>query len=264
MLSSVCAISRRALIVASAAVLTLSTLPAAAATSLEELLELNARAWGGEKELLTQTYGPDGVHSATFYDRTHVYEGADAIAAVAGGGFGLPEAIGPRIEIPAPDGEYRWADFISLGGGSACLWHVADLQIVRHDCILPERSFDALSSGGLADGSRSAEIDELMERLDAAWDGADMALLEAVYAPDAVHSARYLNTTRTYEGPQEIYAVAGGGGEIGRIGPRVEFETPEGQLLWAEVATVAGGTVCLYRAVEGMITRHDCILPISM
>ena len=85
-----------------------------------------------------------------------------------------------------------------------------------------------------------------------------------MYAPDAVHSARFLNTTRTYEGPAEIASVALMPGTVEQIGPRVEFESPEGQLLWAEVSDVAGGTVCLFRAVDGMVTRHDCVLPISM
>ena len=155
MLSSIRAISRRALIVASAGVLALSTLPAAAADSLEELLELNARAWSGEQQLLAETYGSEGTHSATFYDRTRVYVGADAIAPIASLGRGAPQTIGPRIEIPAADGDYRWADFYGMGGGAACLWHVEELQIARHDCILPAKSFDALPARAALRSTRS-------------------------------------------------------------------------------------------------------------
>ena len=42
----------------------------------------------------------------------------------------------------------------------------------------------------------------------------------------------------------------------------VDFAAPEGELAWAAVSAIAGGTVCLFRAVDGMITRHDCVLPI--
>jgi hypothetical protein len=264
MLSSVRAITRRALIVASAGVLALSTLPAAAADSLDELVALNARAWSGEPELLAEVYGSEGVHSATFYDGSNVYTGADEIAAVAGSSFGPPQRIGPQIEVPATEGEYRWADFYGMGGGTACLWRVADDMIVRHDCLLSEKRMDSRPVAELSDGSRSAEIDEVLERLDPSW-GPESSLeaLAAVYAPDAVHSARFLNTTRSYEGPAEIMAVASGGGTISQIGPRMEFATPEGELAWAQVSDVAGGTVCLFRAVDGMITRHDCLLPIS-
>lgn len=264
MLSSMRAITRRALIVASAGVLALSTLPASAADSFEQLLAVNERAWSGETELLSEVYGSEGVHSATFYDGSNVYTGADEIAAVAGRSYGLPQKIGPQIEIPATEGEYRWADFYGLGGGMACLWRVADDMIVRHDCLLSEKRMDSRPTAELSDGSRSAEIDEVLERLDPSWGPeSSLEVLAAVYAPDAVHSARFLNTTRTYEGPEEIMAVASAGGSISQIGPRVEFATPEGELAWAQVSDVAGGTVCLFRAVNGMITRHDCLLPIS-
>ena len=263
MLSSVRAITRRAIIFAAAGVLALSTIPAAAADTLEELMALNERAWSGETELLAEVYGPDGVHSATFYDRTNVYTGPDEIKRVIIG-TRAPTAIGPRVQIPAADGEYRWVDFYAMGGGTACLWHVADGQIARHDCLLSENSASARPGAPEADGSTSAAIDEVMERLDAAWGpGSTIEALEAVYAPDAVHSARYLNGTRTYEGPAEIRWVSSGSSDITQIGPRMEFEAPEGELAWAEVADVGGGTVCIFRAVDGLITRHDCVLPIS-
>jgi|GEM_PF-3731341 len=262
MLSSVRAISRRALILASAGVLALSTLPAAAAVPLDDLLELNARAWSGEPELLAEVYAPDGVHSATFYDRTNVYEGPGEIVRIVG--YGRPESVAPRIDIPAADGEYRWADFLSLAGGSACLWRAVDGQITRQDCLLAEKSYDSRSLAGPADADTSAAIDELVARLDGTWGpGATVEGLAEVYAPDAVHSARFLNQTKHYVGPEEIIRIARGATTIEQIGPRVDFEAPEGELAWAQVSSVAGGTVCLFRAVEGMITRHDCVLPIA-
>ena len=262
MLSSVHAITRRALVFAGAAVLTLSTLPAAAADSQDELIELAARAWAGETDLLAEVYAPDGVHTATFYDLTREYVGPDEIAKVVGQGD--INQITPRVDIPAPEGEWRWADFIDLAGGSTCLWRAVDGQIVRHDCLVPETSMDSRPRAGLADGSSSTAIDEIAERLEQAW-GSDGSLeaLEAVYAPDAVHSARFMNKTKRYEGPGEIARVALRPGSVGQIGQRVEYEAPEGELAWASVATVGGGAVCLFRARDGMVIRHDCVVPVA-
>ncbi len=262
MLSSVRAITRRALVFASAAVLMLSTLPAAAADSQDELIELAARAWAGETDLLAEVYAADGVHTATFYDLTREYTGPDEIAAVAGSG-GINQ-IAPRVDIPAPEGEWRWADFIDLAGGSTCLWRAIDGQVVRHDCLVPEGGADSRPRASLADGSTSAAIDEIAERLEQAW-GADGSLeaLEAVYAPDAVHSARFLNKTRRYEGPEEIAQVALLPIPVEQIGSRVEYEAPEGELAWAAVSDIAGGSVCLFRARDGMVIRHDCVLPVA-
>jgi hypothetical protein len=263
MLSSVGAIIRRALLATLVAVLGLSTVAGAATSTLDELVALNLRAWSGEPELLAETYAPEGVHTATFYDRTNEYVGPDRIAVVAGSGGG-PEMIGPRIDIKLDEGDWRWASFVSLAGGTACLWHAVDGQIVRHDCMVPEMSYQSRPAAGVTtDADTLAAIAELDARLNAAWGrGSSLEALEAVYAPDAVHMARYLDTTRTYTGPAEIARVALYGGSIEEIGDTVAFEAPPGELAWAGVATVAGGSVCLFHAVDGMVTRHDCVLPI--
>lgn len=272
MLSSVRAIARRALVGASVVALALSTLPAlvaaqddaeaaAAPISLDELTALNLQAWNErDADLVRELYAPDAVHTATFYDRTREHEGVEAIVRVALYGGIAP--VAPRTDIPAADGEYRWAGFTSPAGGTACLWRAVDGQITRQDCVLPENSTDSRPRAGAAEVSHAVEIDEIMERLGQAWSGRDIALLEAVYAPDAVHSARSRSTTRRYEGPEEIARVTRGSAPE-QIGPLVEFEAPEGELAWAQVSDVMGGTVCLYRARDGMIARHDCVLPVA-
>jgi hypothetical protein len=260
MLSSVRAFARRALVGACAGVLVLGAVPAAASDSLDELIELNLRAWAGETELLDHVYAPDGAHTATFYDRTRIYEGPEQIAEVAGSGGINP--IGPRILIPAADGEWRWVSFVDLAGGTACLWRASGGLVVRHDCVLPEMSYDSRPHAGLADEDASSEIDEITDRLSEAWQTGTPEALAAAYAPDAVHSARSINATRRYEGPDEIAAVAGSA--IEQIGDRVDFEAPEGELAWAQVVNIAGGSVCLFRARDGMVIRHDCVLPIAM
>ena len=261
MSSTMRAIATRAIAISSAAVLAIAT--AASAATSEELQELSLRAWNGEPELLSEVYAADGVHTATFYDRTNEYVGPEGIAMVAG--RGTIEPIGPLVEIPATDGELRWAGFAGLGGGTACLFHAADDRIVRHDCVLPERSYDSRAPVGQADAEASAAIDEITGRLSASW-GTDTTVerLGEVYAPDAIHTARYQSRTRSYTGPEEILQVArlrSSSPEL--IGERVDFEAPDGELAWASVADVMGGSVCLFRAVDGMITRHDCVLPVS-
>jgi len=263
MLASAGTVTRRALFATLVAVLGLSTVAAAAASTLDELVALNQRAWSGEPELLAETYAPEGVHTATFYDRTNEYVGPDHVAAVTGSGGG-PEMIGPRIDIKLDEGDWRWASFVSLGGGSACLWHAVDGQIVRHDCMVPEMSYQRRPAAGVTtDPDTLAAIAELEARLGGAW-GRESSLeaLEAVYAPDAVHTTRSLDTTRTYTGPAEIAKVALLGSSIEPIADLVAFEAPPGELAWAEVDDLAGGTVCLFHAVDGLVTRHDCLLPI--
>jgi hypothetical protein len=234
--------------------------PLPAATSIDELVGRHLRAWSGEPELLSEVYAPDGVHTATFYDRTTEYTGPDEIDRVAGAAS--VEVIGPRIDIPATDGEWRWASFTTLGGGTACLWRAVDGQLVRHDCIVPKVYAGTAPAGTLADAEASAAIDAVVERLRAAWaPDTTVERLAEVYAPDAIHTARYLNTTRVYEGPEEIRSI------IRNDSPeslgRVDFAAPEGELAWAGVSEIAGGSVCHFRAVDGMITRHDCVLPIK-
>ncbi|MEX1344561.1 MAG: hypothetical protein AB1Z63_07820 [Candidatus Limnocylindrales bacterium] len=259
MSSTIREFATRAGAIGAGAVLALAS--TATAATAEELQELNLRAWDGETELLSEVYAPDGVHTATFYDRTNEYVGLPQIAAVAG--FGGVDPIGPRIDLPAAEGELRWASFHRLGGGSACLFHAVDDRIVRHDCVLPERSNGGRAPAGLADAEASAAIDAVVERLDAAWaPGTTAERLAEVYAPDAVHSARYLDRTRSYEGPEEIRTIVRGDSPE-RIGGRVDFEAAEDELAWAGVFDAAGGAVCLFRAVDGMITRHDCVLPIN-
>jgi hypothetical protein len=244
-----------------AAALSLGT-TAMAASSLDELNELNLRAWNGEPELLDQVYAPDGVHTATYYDITTEFPGPDRIASVAG--HGIIEQIGPRIDISVTEGDWRWASFASLAGGTACLFRAVDGLIVRHDCVLPKGVHEHRSSVGLADAEASAEIDAIMERLSESWGtGSSVEALAEVYAPDAVHRARFLNTTKSYTGPEEIYRVAGYPGAVEPIGERVDFEAPAGELAWAGVSDVAGGSVCLFHAVDGLVTRHDCVLPIA-
>lgn len=260
MTTAVRVIASRTIALTTAAVLGLGTTAMAVPGSIDELSELNLRAWAGETELLDQVYAPDGVHTATYYDFTTEFPGPDRIASLVGTKI---ELIGPRIEIPSAEGEWRWASFASLAGGTACLFRAVDGLVTRHDCVLPKGVHEHRSTVGLADAETSAAIDEVVERLSGTWGaGTSVERLGEAYAPEAVHTARYLNTTRSYTGLEQILSVAMRGAGVDQIGERVDFEAPEGELAWAQVVDVAGGSVCLFRAVDGLVTRHDCVLPI--
>ena len=245
-----------------AAALVLSALPAAAASTLDELIALNTQAWAGEPELLDQTYAQDGTHTATFWDVTTEYVGPAAIAPLADLGWVVP--TGPRIDLPAAEGEWRWVDFATLAGGTACLWHAVDGRIARHDCLVPEESRDSKERAEATDDAAVlASVEDLTHRLNAAWRSDTTAdVLGEIYAPDAVHSARFLDRSRSYEGPAGIVAVASQGLPMAQVGDLTAFEAPEGELAWAQVVDLAGGSVCLFRAVDGMVTRHDCLVPV--
>ena len=244
-----------------AGTLVLVSVSAGATTTLDELTTKLEQAWGGQTQLLAEVYASDGVHTATFHDKTNTYQGPEAIEPLAGLGWG--DVVGPRIELPAADGQLRWVSFGSLAGGTACLWHAVDGLVERHDCVVPGKSSERNPRAGVDEGAPSAMLQEVLSRLAGSW-GSDSSVerLAEIYAPDAVHSARFLDATRTYTGPEEIIRVARAPVTIKGIGAIIEFEAPEGELAWAEVENLAGGTVCLFRAVDGMITRHDCVLPI--
>jgi len=106
----------------------------------EAISTLNERGWRGDVTALEQVASADIVHKVA-YDNTDVtHVGIDKYRSVAS--LDLPlESQMPSIDLPAPQGELRWADFSSIGGGTLCVFWAADEQIVRHDCIVPTRSY---------------------------------------------------------------------------------------------------------------------------
>jgi hypothetical protein len=140
---------------------------------------------------------------------------------------------------------------------------------VRHDCFVPEDSYqDRPSAEVTTDPDTLVAVDELLGRLGAAWGpGTSLETLEAVYAPDAVDTARYLDGTLSHVGPEGILQVARLGGSPSQIGEPVVFSVPgmaAGELAWATAADVADGTICLFHARDGLMDRHDCVLPVAI
>ena len=48
-------------------------------------------------------------------------------------------------DLHAPEGELRWADFSSVGGGTLCVFWAREGQVARHDCVVPGYTPEFLS-----------------------------------------------------------------------------------------------------------------------
>ncbi len=107
----------------------------------EAISTLIAQGWRGDPEALEQAASADIIHKVAFDNTGVTHIGIDKYRSVASQDLPPPEPQMPNIDLPAPQGELRWADFSSVGGGSLCVFWAADEQIVRHDCIVPTRGY---------------------------------------------------------------------------------------------------------------------------
>ena len=91
----------------------------------------------------------------------------------------------------------------------------------------------------------------------------DTAALEELFAVDAIHTAVDLDSVRVYRGIDAIksLATASCGFRFTRFGPVIEFEAPEGQLLWTSVTNLSGKMVpCSWWARDGKIQFQQCLI----
>ncbi len=107
----------------------------------EAITALNYRGWRGDREALDEAASVDIIHKVAFNNTDVTHVGVDKYWSVASLGLAPVETQMPDVDLPAPEGELRWANFSSVGGGSLCVFWAADDQIVRHDCIVPTRSY---------------------------------------------------------------------------------------------------------------------------
>ncbi|HSM34206.1 MAG TPA: hypothetical protein VK987_08945 [Anaerolineae bacterium] len=107
----------------------------------EAISTLNNQGWRGDLEALEQAASADIIHKVA-YDNTDVtHVGIGKYRSIASLDLPPVEKQMPDIDLPAPQGELRWANFGSVGGGTLCVFWAAGEQIVRHDCIVPTRSY---------------------------------------------------------------------------------------------------------------------------
>lgn len=154
---------------------------------------------------------------------------------------------------PAAGGATRLA-------GSACVLWIADDRIRLHDCVLPT-SLESEEWPELAmpDASTNAEREALAsafyERLPASSPGA----LEASVSPEVRHHVLSTNQVYTLEGLDEYGSVMSLGRTTNELD--VGLPAPPGELRWANFSHIGSGSLCVFWASDGHITRHDCIVP---
>ena len=78
-------------------------------------------------------------------------------------------------------------------------------------------------------------------------------------ALDVTHHVLSTNQVYTLEGITEYRTVMSLGGTTTLID--VDLPAPEGEVRWANFSRVGTGTLCVFWARDGLITRHDCVMP---
>ena len=98
----------------------------------EAITALNYRGWRGDREALDEAASVDIIHKVAFNNTDVTHVGVDKYWSVASLGLAPVETQMPDVDLPAPEGELRWADFSSVGGGSLCVfWAAAQLHPPR-------------------------------------------------------------------------------------------------------------------------------------
>jgi hypothetical protein len=124
----------------------------------------------------------------------------------------------------------------------------------------------AMRPAGTGLGAPGAEVpavtaESLSELVLKAWNTMDRTAFEEAYAPDAVHSIIYYDTVVRFEGLEAIYDLAWvDHPEIKALAPPIELPAEPGELRWAWAVRLANGIVCVMKAVDGKVVRHDCVV----
>ena len=144
--------------------------------------------------------------------------------------------------------------------GSACVLWIADDLIRLHDCVVPtsleSKEWPALAMpDASAEADREAVANAFYERIPSAGPAA----LEAMVSPDVRHHVLSTNQVYTLEGLAEYGSVMSFGQPTIEID--VGLPAPQGELRWANFSSVGSGSLCVFWASDGHITRHDCIVP---
>jgi len=107
----------------------------------EALETLVVEGWRGDREVFERVISPDIIHKVAYNNHDVTHRGIDLYWSIASQSVVPPKALDPNLDLPAPDGELRWTNFSDVGGGALCTFWAADGQVVRHDCVVPTRSY---------------------------------------------------------------------------------------------------------------------------
>jgi hypothetical protein len=214
-----------------------------------------------------EVYADDAVHTVLWQDKVERVCGADAIwqriqassSVDPGDMIRLPDVLlGPRAHAR------RYLGVSQNLGGIACVFWIEDDRIIRHDCILPTDSTDPRTPDFPSATPGSIEQREAIRQdFVPGWAEADVELIERTVSPKIVHHVAMDNHSYTLAGIPAYLSVMGGG-TPGELAPPVALPAPEGETRWTDFSTVGGGSLCTFWARDGLIARHDCIVPASM
>ena len=240
----------------------------AVAPSDQALFEGLATLWAGDETDLATTqevYADDAVHDVLWLDDEEVISGNFAIWSRMRGSDVVDQTEKSAIRlVDSFSGAHRYllvsaAEGSSLDGTACVIW-MEEEQISRHDCILP-LSIESVEPVPMVapDSSTSAEREALATAFSTATSARDREAVERVVSADVVHHVLSTNQVYTLEGIDEYSRVMSLGGPLMQI--NVDLPAPVGELRWANFSSVGDGSLCVFWARDGLITRHDCIMP---
>ncbi|MGD8485804.1 MAG: hypothetical protein PVG27_00455 [Chloroflexota bacterium] len=128
--------------------------PAAAAARRALTAVLYEASAAGDVLTLGDVIAPDVLHHVQSESQEYTVEGFDDWVGVM---TGSPITTYADIDLPAPEGELRWANFSSVGGGSLCLFYAREGKVFRQDCVVPvftSMLFEADPAAGEGDAAR--------------------------------------------------------------------------------------------------------------
>lgn len=223
--------------------------------------------WSGERSSFAdvrEIYAEDAVHTALWQDRVdrvigpqRIWERVQASGKVESG---------DRIRLPdAANGAHRYLGASKNFGGTPCVFWIEDERITRHDCILPA---DSTSPTTPDFPPASPDTLELWEIIKAdflpGWAKADRELIARVVSPDIVHKVVLNNHDYTLRGIDLYMDVMYSGSAPEELAQPVALPAPAGEARWTDYNDVGGGSLCTFWARDGLIVRHDCVVPTSM
>lgn len=233
----------------------------------QALFERFVTLWAGEETDLATTqlvYADDAVHQVLWLDDEDVIAGSTAIWRRMGASTAVDFADRKPIRLPDHlSGAHRYlivpssTDANPLTGAACVLW-IEGSQIARHDCIRPVSIESDEQPTLLApDAATSAEREDLADALTVAL--AEHEPLGSLIAPDVAHHVLSTNQVYTLEGITEYRSVMSLGGTTTLMD--VDLPAPDGEVRWANFSQIGTGTLCVFWARDGLITRHDCVMP---